>query len=64
MLLRFLMYEHKFQLKTFSRIYMCIDIKHNTILKIKHSKLIYLISIFVIKYSLSYKHISRGYISL
>ena len=54
----------KFQLKTFTRIYKCIDIKNNNILlKIKHSKIIYIISIFVIKYSLSYKHISRGYIS-
>ena len=28
--------------------------------KIKHSKIIYKIYIFVIKFSLSYKHISRG----
>ena len=31
--------------------------------KINHSKIIYIISIFVIKYSLSYKHISRGHIN-
>ena len=37
--------------------------KKNTILlKIKHSKIIYIIFIFVIKYSLSYKHVSRGHI--
>ena len=38
--------------------------KCNTILlKIRHSKIIFIIFIFVIKYSLSYKHISRGHIS-
>ena len=37
---------------------------HNLILfkKIKHSKNYILISIFFIKYSLSYKHISRGHV--
>ena len=28
----FLIYENKIQLKTFSRIYKCIDIQYNTIL--------------------------------
>ena len=37
-------------------------IYHYIIKKIKHSKIKYIISIFVIKYSLSYKHISRGHI--
>ena len=52
----------KILLKTLSRIYKCIDIKYNTIL-LKNKAFqnyIYIISIFVIKYSLSYKHISRG----
>ena len=41
-----------------------IDERYNTILlKIKHFKIIYIISIFVIKYSLSYRHISKGLIS-
>ena len=31
--------------------------------KIKHSKIIFIISIFIIKYSLNYKHISIGHIS-
>ena len=40
------------------------DIKYNTILlKNKAFYKLYIISIFVIKYTLSYKHISRGHIS-
>ena len=58
------MYENKILLKTLSRIYKCIDIKYNIILlKNKAFKIIYILSIFVIKYSLSHKHISRGHIS-
>ena len=56
--------KKKCQLKTFLRIYKCIYIKYNTILfKIKYSKIIFIISIFAIKYSLSYKHISKDHIS-
>ena len=45
--------------------YTNVSIKYNTLL-LKNKALynyIYIISLFVIKYSLSYKHISRGHIS-
>ena len=48
-----------------SQEYINVSIKNITLYyyKIKHSKNIYIISIIIIKYLLSYKHISRGHIS-
>ena len=46
-----------------SQEYTNVSIYNTILLKIKNSKIIYIISIFVIKYSSSYKHISRGHIS-
>ena len=51
------MYEKKCQLKTFLRIYKCIDIKYNTILL--KNKAIY--NFYICYQTLSYKHISRGH---